>query len=126
MSHSIIYNPEAHAIESKVQGDLTFGEVKEIITEIALLVKEKGCTLILSDYSEATLKLAMIELYELPKIILNTFASSGLKAHRLRRALVASKEVKDFQFFENVTVNRGLNTKVFYDIVEAKKWLYKK
>jgi hypothetical protein len=68
----------------------------------------------------------MIELYELPKIILDTFASSGLKAHRLRRALVASKEVKDFQFFENVTVNRGLNTKVFYDIVEAKKWLYKK
>jgi hypothetical protein len=81
MSHTIIYNSETHAIETKVQGDVTFGEAKEIIAEQVLIVKEKDCRLLLSDYSEVTIKLSALDIYELPKIILDAVASSGLNAY---------------------------------------------
>ena len=126
MSHTIIYNSEEHAIESKIQGDFTLDTAKEIMAEFALIAKEKDCVLFLSDYSEATLKLSTMEIHGLPKIILDIFASSGLDVRRFRRALVATKDLKDYLFFETVTANRGQNTKVFYDVDEAKKWLYKK
>ncbi len=126
MSYTIVYNSETHSIETKVRGDLFFSEVKELMTDVALVVKEKGCFSLLSDYREAAIKLSTMQIYELPKILLSTYESLGLNARLLRRALVASKQAGDFQFFEAVTANNGQNAKVFYDIDEAKNWLYKK
>ena len=126
MTHTIIYNSEERAIESKIQGGMTLDEAKKIIAEYALIAKEKDCVLFLGDYREATLKLSTMEIHGLPKIMLDTFNSVGLDAHRFRRALVAAKDLRDYHFFETVTANRGQNAKVFYDIDEAKKWLYKK
>jgi len=121
-----MYNSEEHVIKSKIQGDLTFDEVKQILTEYTSIVKEKGCSLILSDYREATLKLSTMEIHSLPKIMLDMFNSSGVDVRRFKRALVAVKDLKDYLFFETVTVNNGQNAKVFNDIDEAKKWLFEK
>jgi len=67
MSHTIIYNSEEHIIESKVQGDLTLNEAKEIVIEFALIAKEKNCTLLINDYLEATVKLSTLEIHGFPK-----------------------------------------------------------
>jgi hypothetical protein len=115
-----------HIIESKVQGDFTLNEAKEMINEIALFAKEQDCTLLLTDYREATVKLSMLEIYYMPKTILDTSTTFGLDPRRFKRALVISKDFKDFLFFENVMVNKSQNAKVFYDIDEAKQWLFKK
>ena len=123
MSHTLTYNPDAHWIETKIQGDLTLKEVKEIFAESTSMVETKNCSLFLSDYREAVLKLSTINLYELPGLLANGFASSEHKASQLKRALVVARDLEDYQFFENVTVNAGQNTKTFYDIDEAKKWL---
>jgi hypothetical protein len=37
--------------------------------------------------------------------------------------VVVSNDVEWYRFFENVTVNRGQNTRIFHDIGEAKQWL---
>jgi len=126
MSHTIIYNSEMHIIESKFQESLTFSEVKEFISEGARIAKEKDCALFLTDYREATLKLSTLEIYEVPKLMQETFASTGLNIRRIRRAVIAAKDLKDYLFYETVTINRGQNAKVFYDIDEAKTWLLRK
>jgi hypothetical protein len=41
MAHAVIYYSELHIVESKLQGDMTVGEVEEIVTKIAKLAKEK-------------------------------------------------------------------------------------
>jgi len=39
LAHIIVYNSKTHALESKIQGILTFNEVKGMITEIVSLAK---------------------------------------------------------------------------------------
>jgi len=126
MSHTIIYNSEESVIEVKVQGDLFLSEAKEFITEAAQIAKEHGCFLILNDMREATVKLSMVEIYEMPKMIVAIFALSGLNAYKLKRAFVAIKDMKDYGFFETVTLNRSQSAKYFFDMDEARKWLFEK
>jgi hypothetical protein len=52
MSHTVIYNSELHIVESKLHGDMTLGEVKEIIAKIAQMAKEKDCRLIFTDFTD--------------------------------------------------------------------------
>jgi hypothetical protein len=126
MSHTLNYNPELRMIESKVIGELTLNEVRETITQYAVICKEKGCTLLLNDFREATIQLSTAEIYSLPQMIMEIYAASGVNIHPLRRALVAAKDLDDYLFFETVTVNRGQDARVFYDIDEARRWLLAK
>ena len=123
MSHVIIYNPEKGLIELKAQGGLTFSEAQEIVSELAKVIEERHCFLLLNDYREATLNMSTLEIYGLPKLISDKIASIGLSLYKIKRALVIAKESKDFDFLENVTANRGHKTKLFYDVDEAMKWL---
>ncbi len=43
MPHTVNYNSELHIVESKLHGDMSLGEVDEIVTEIAKIAKEKDC-----------------------------------------------------------------------------------
>src|SRR5687767_13218275 len=123
MSHTVIYNSELHIVESKLQGDMTLGEVDEIITNTAKIAKEKDCRLIFTDFREVSRKLSILEIYELPDRIRNIFTSFGIHVSLYKRANVVAKDLDDFIFHENVMVNRGQNEKVFTDIDKAMKWL---
>lgn len=123
MSHTVIYNSELHFVESKLQGDMTLGEVKEIVTKIAQLAKEKECRLIRTDFREVSRKLSIFQIYELPDCTKNIFTSFGINVLLYKRANVVAKDLDDYIFHENVMVNRGQNEKVFTDIDQAKKWL---
>ena len=62
-------------IESKFEGILAFDEVKEFISEGALIAKENNCHFFLSDYREVRLKLSTMEIFELPQLLQDIFAS---------------------------------------------------
>ena len=123
MPHTIIYNSELHMVESKLQGDMTLGEVDEIITKTASIAKESGCRLILTDFRDTSRKLSILEIYELPDRIRNIFISFGIHVSLYKRANVVAKDWDEYVFHENVMVNRGQNEKAFTDIDKAKKWL---
>jgi hypothetical protein len=123
MSHTVAYNSETHIIETRVQGILTMEEAREIIFEIIQAGKANNCYLCLSDYRAAELDLSVLELYGVPKIISSESASQGLLANKFKRAIVVKHNLRDFHFFETVTLNSGQNAKLFEDIDEAKKWL---
>ena len=123
MSHTVIYNSELHIVESKLQGDMTLGEVEVIITKIAKTAKENDCRLIFTDFREVSRKLSILQIYELPDRTKNIFSSFGINVLLYKRANVVAKDLDDYVFHENVMVNRGQNEKVFTDIDKAKKWL---
>ncbi len=123
MSHTVTYNSELHIVESKLQGDMTLGEVKEIVTKIAKMSKEKDCRLIFADFREVTRKLSILQIYELPEHIKKIFTSFGINVLLYKRAHVVAEDFDDYAFHETVMVNRGQNEKVFTDIDKAKKWL---
>ena len=123
MSHTVIYNSELHIVESILQGDMTLGEVEEIVTKIAKIAKEKGCRLIFTDFREVSRKLPMWQIYELPNRLKNIFAAFDINVSLYKRANVVATDLDDYIFHENVMVNRGQNEKVFTDIEKAKEWL---
>ena len=123
MAHIIKYNPTDKIIEAQFQGDVTLHLIKEYISDIAKTVKEQNCFVVLNDMHEVTVKLSILEIYNLPKIISKIVGSQGLELHKIKRAFVAPKGLKDMRFFETVTVNRGQNTRYFFDINKARDWL---
>ena len=126
MTHTVIYNPELHIVESKLQGDMTLSEVEEIITKTAKIAKEKDCRFILNDFREVSRKLPLWQIYELPDRISRIFTSFGMSVWFYRRANVVANDWDEYIFHENVMVNRGQKEKAFTDTDEAKKWLMDK
>jgi len=126
MPHTIKYNPETRMIESWTYGEFTLDEVREALAEFAVLIKEHGCSLMLNDYHDAIPKFTAAEIYSMPAIIAEIFASHGISVHQLKRAFVTTREIRGFLFFETVTVNQGQNTRVFHEINEARNWLLMK
>jgi len=59
----------------------------------------------------------------MPEIVAGIFSSNGIDFYHLKRALVTTKFLKDFKFFETVSLNRGQNARVFDNIDEAQSWL---
>jgi len=125
MSHQVAYNPDSGLIETKVQGDLSLEEAKELITEIGTAARENNCFLCLSDYRETTMHLSTIEIYDIPQLLSGMLESMGVDAQKFKRAIVVAKSLKDFHFYETVTLNTGQNIRLFADIEEARKWLLK-
>jgi hypothetical protein len=113
-------------IESKFEGILAFDEVNEFISEGALIAKENNCHFFLSDYREVRLKLSTMEIFELPQLLQDIFASFGLNILRIKRAVVAARDLDDYLFYETVAFNRGQYAKVFTDIDDAKNWMSNK
>lgn len=126
MTHIVIYNSELHIVESRLQGDMTLGEVDEIITKTAKIAKENDCRLIFNDFREVSRKLSILQIYELPDRIRTIFTSFGINVGLYKRANVVAKDWDEYIFHENVMVNRGQKEKVFTDMDEAKKWLMDK
>lgn len=128
MSYTITYNPETGFVEAKVQGTISFNEIKEIYSKYVQTTMENESFLYLGDYREATLVLSTMELYGLPKLLSDLVAPLGINVHKLKRAAVIAKglnykQLGDYRFYETVTLNRAQITKLFEDIDEAKKWL---
>ena len=100
MSHTVIYNSELHIVESKLQGDMTVGEVEEIVTKIAKIAKEKDCRLIFTDFREVSRKLPMWQIYELPNRLKNIFAAFNINILLYKRANVVAKDLDDYVFMK--------------------------
>ena len=126
MPHFCAYNPELGIIETKYSGVVTFNEIVEFSSEVILKAKEHDCFLTLGDYSKAHVEITIFEIYKLPKIIAEKIAPFGIHPHKFKRAFVIAEHMKDFYFFETVTLNSGQNAKIFRTVDEARNWLLNK
>src|ERR1044071_3422893 len=99
MPYTIEYDLDGIII-AKVQGGLTITVVQNLTRDLYQLAKEKDCQRILNDLREAELKLAMVEVYTLPKLFSEMAAAQGLEIHKLKRAMLALPGESLPYFFE--------------------------
>lgn len=126
MSNSVTYNQEDGLIRMELQGKVDKALVKELASRTAILAREHDCFLVLTDAREATTVLSTLEIFELPKLIVEILSETGVEVNKFKRALVISSDIDDFSFFETVSKNRGQNVSLFRNIDEARSWLLAK
>jgi hypothetical protein len=123
MPYSVTYDADGGYIVIRVQGRLNLAAVNDIASEAIRVANEAQCSLVLSDFREATLEFSTFDLYEVPRLLAKLIAPTGRAVHEFKRALVVSEEVENLGFFELVSRNRAQNVRVFHDYDEAKAWL---
>jgi hypothetical protein len=111
-------------ITLRFEGLLTLEVVRNATVDAAQMAKERDCFRVLTDMRETTVKLSMVEVYNLPKLTADIVSTTGLQIYQYRRAVVISAEQELLPFFENVSRNRHQNVKLFYTIESAEQWLF--
>ncbi|MBZ0179072.1 MAG: hypothetical protein K8F36_07260 [Melioribacteraceae bacterium] len=93
-------------------------EVKAYGKSLIDLCKKNKLNKVISDERNVKYSLSQIELYSLAtyyRELLNTVIKSAI--------VCRDEEFDNTHFWETVSVNRGLNVKVFTDIKKARRWV---
>ncbi|MBD3179167.1 MAG: hypothetical protein GF417_05960 [Candidatus Latescibacteria bacterium] len=116
-------NSELGAIELRFTGRINRVEIWDSTAEALSIASGPGRHLFLSDFSDATLELSALDIYNIP----DQWEAAG--AERKNRVAVVTPQdsvnFEDSKFYENVTTNRGWNVRVFEDRESAIEWLKK-
>jgi len=124
MEKTVFYDSESGIIVARLKGQVTLDGLRLLFDDVLPIVVEHGCSLLLSDVREVTaIKLSLFDIYPIPKILIDMFSSLGIQPYKVRRAVVVSHWLPVFSFFENISNNRMLNSKVFLEMEPAKEWL---
>ncbi len=102
-----------------VQGHCENLEEFALYTENVLrMVEEAGRNKIIIDITKVETRFGILDNYESGMIVADTAPP------KLFIAVIDLEEnLQDAKFWENVTVNRGVKTKVYSSVDEAKAWL---
>lgn len=123
MSLSLAYDAEANWIVVRGEGLIRLRELQVIMPDVAIQLKAQDCFQVLVDFREATLKLSILDLYAVPRLVLDLANTFGRPVHNFQRAVVVRAATDYSAFFETVSRMNGQNVKVFDDIELAKQWL---
>ena len=123
MSHTVEYDPEENMVIAKVMGKVGLPDLLECIANILRVAKQENCIYILTDLHEATLEVSVSQIFSLSDTIGGMAKEQGMAIHAFKRVFIAAKGQDILKLYENASVNRNHNTKLFHDIEEAKSWL---
>ena len=121
MSFAVKYNPEFRIIESVLADNVTKKDLLMHEAQCIALAKETNPTGILTDATQATLKVSMAALFDLPEF----YAVQGLR-RSVRIAILpptSDAENRLVDFYETVCLNRGWTVRTFTERQEALDWL---
>lgn len=121
MPWEICYVTEQKLILAKNKGHFTIQDFRDEVYAIAQLSEEKQAFSILLDDTKMSSDVSTIDIFSFPSL----YEEAGL-SKRVKIAVVipeSSRGLADFNFFETVSVNRGYNTKIFFNMADAKAWL---
>ena len=123
MSHTVEYDPEENMVIAKVMGNVGLPDLLECIANILRVAKQENCIYILTDLHQATLEVSVSQIFSLSDTIGGMAKEQGMAIHAFKRVFIAAKGQDILELYENASVNRKHNTKLFHDIEEAKSWL---
>jgi hypothetical protein len=121
MSSTISYNTEHGIVESVLADDVTKEDLRLHEVRCMDLAQERNTTLFLTDATRATLKVSVVDLYDLPGLYEKYGLERPVRIAVLEPTSEAGKGLVDF--YETVCVNRGWHSKVFTTRQEAVDWL---
>jgi hypothetical protein len=112
------YDQENECIMASMEGDVDMNLLREFVKSMTQELENNNCNKMLNDVRKINLKLSTLEIYNLPKFIME----AGIK-QTCKRALVVNNDFDDVSFFETVSLNQAQYVKIFQDPDEALSWL---
>lgn len=91
--------------------------------DVLALAATSGLRCVLVDCRAARMQLSTMDIYDLPGCLAGLARQHGLDIGTFKRALLVDSRSPDFEFVENVAVNRGQLVHLFVDEAAARSWL---
>lgn len=118
MKMKVAYRENEHYLRASIEGRFDMGSFERAINEMNTLIDQHQCRTVFYDLRNIEMALETYEIYEIPKRLR---AAGNIS---IKRAVVFPKDsAQDFSFFETVSANQGLNTRIFTTESEALDWL---
>ena len=118
MEFDVVFDAKLNVVSVKANEALSYWLEMEIVKEILEIASKNKCRKILYDYSEATVPVSRLDIYELPEY----FEKWGVPRN-LMMAFVYSDNENLFRFLETVARNNGFVARVFKSKDKAIGWL---
>ena len=121
MSWKIEFVKEDGILHLKAEGVMNIDLIKQMSSQAIGYAVEYGTNKYLVDLRKMVPEVSTMNIHDLPKIL----RDFGLTL-RSRIAVLfspSSEKKEDFSFFETVSLNRGLQVRLFMDPDEALQWL---
>ncbi|MDH3430516.1 MAG: STAS/SEC14 domain-containing protein [Gammaproteobacteria bacterium] len=125
MAWTVNYIDELEVVELTISGEFTDEDIKAAAYARIAMGKEHGVTHFIIDAVEMDLTGTTFSIYDVPARI---YSEENMQ-RKSRIAVITSPDSASrniAEFFENVSVNRGWNAKVFVERKDAIEWLQKK
>lgn len=115
---AVSYNPEEQYLTAVIDGKLDMEAIERSMKEMNTMVDRHQCRTVLYDLRGIDLALETHEVYYIPRFMREEGNTD------LKRAVVFPVAFEqDFSFFETVSANQGLNTRIFTEYDQALDWL---
>ncbi len=131
MAYTVVYDPDEDCVDASIEGAVDLALAQRYAQEIITQLRAHNCPRLLNDMRQASLKLSTIDLYDLPAWIEERLEEAGV-SRACKRALLVSRDFRDYEFYETVSRNHGHLLKVFadakiagifHDTTKAHEWL---
>ena len=123
MTYSVLHNVEEGIIEAWFKGDLNIKTARDFMREIIDRIAQEKCFLLLTDMSEASFVLSVVDIFSLLKFMEELGSRLKLNLRVIRRAVI-TKQPDALAFYETVFYNRGYQMAIFNDPAKARTWLH--
>jgi len=126
MTYSLSYCAEENYVLAIYEGPEDFSSLKISIIAILHELVTNNCSKVISDYSKSTITVSVLEMVSLENFVNEQASSFGLIAPFIIRAQIRKdidSNIKNYDFFENYSVNRAQKIKTFTIFKEAENWL---
>ncbi len=118
MPYTVEFDASIPCVKIVLTGTFDLEAVRECARAAAEAAKGKSCQNILYDWRRAAIDIPLGDLYRLPVLL----EAEGI-GRSYRRALLVSKQMEDFRFYETACRNRGYAVRVFDDETHTIIWL---
>ena len=118
MEITVQYDEEHDCLVGTLKGPMDTAAIQAYSKEVMKVASGRTCRKLLTDMREADVEMCKGELYYLAGLL----EDEGLD-QSWRRAIVMTKQQKDYEFYERVSGSQGFTVKIFSDMEDAFGWL---
>jgi hypothetical protein len=131
MAYKVSYNPDEDCVHASIEGSVDLATAHQYAEEIIKQLRAHNCLRLLGDMRKASVKLSTIDIYDFPAWIEERLEEAGVSLS-CKRAMLVSRDFRDYRFYETVSRNHGhllqvfaesRITGIFHDITKADEWL---
>ena len=119
MPYQVAYDSVIDCVVTTITGDMDKQVITGFFQEVGKVAHENNCYRVLSDLRSGTITASIADIYEMAGALEKMNIQKSF-----RRAIIISRDHRDFSFWETVCYNQGhQNVKIFEDFEEAKSWV---